>query len=106
MDREERLAANEAMFREVNERIRDVATAVGALDDGPEFLCECADAACLARIRLSPAEYEALRAHARRFVVLRGHETSVEQVVADRGEYLIVEKTGEAGDLAERQDPR
>ena len=106
MKREERLAANEVMFREVNERIRDVAARVGALDSGPEFLCECADEDCTERIRLSPDEYESLRAEPRRFVVLRGHETDVERVVADRGRYLIVEKVGEAGEIAERTDPR
>lgn len=106
MGRGERRAANEVLFREVNERIRDVAAQVGALDSGPEFLCECADEGCTERIRLSPEEYEALRADPRRFVVLRGHETEVDLVVVDRGRYLIVEKIGEAGDIAEQQDPR
>jgi hypothetical protein len=106
MGREERLAQNEVMFREVNERIREVSAHVGALDSGPEFLCECANEDCLERIRLSPAEYESLRSEPRRFVVLRGHETEIERVVADRGRYLIVEKLGEAGEIAERGDPR
>lgn len=102
----EQVEKNERLFREVNERIREISSTVGAFDSGPEFICECSDEGCLERIRLSPAEYEALRAHPRRFVVLRGHETDVERVVADRGGYLIVEKLGEAGDVAEQRDPR
>jgi hypothetical protein len=106
MGREERLAQNEAMFREVNERIKDVSERTGLLDSGPDFICECADERCIERIRLSLGEYAALRADPRRFVVLRGHASDVERVVADRGAYLIVEKRGEAGEVAEREAPR
>jgi len=104
MDRERRIAANQAMFREVNERIKDVSEHIGAIDGGPEFLCECADEECVERIHLSLGEYQSLRESSRRFVVLRGHEVDVERVVADRGSYLIVEKQGEAGDVAEELD--
>ncbi|HET7045017.1 MAG TPA: hypothetical protein VFI37_09230 [Gaiellaceae bacterium] len=92
MGREERLARNEVLFREVNERIKDVSELTGTLDGGPEFLCVCADAGCIERIGLSLGEYETLRADPRRFVVLRGHETDVERVVADRGTHLTPER--------------
>jgi len=71
------------LFRQVNERLKDVAEATGVFDSGPEFVCECADESCTARIRLSLGEYERLRADPRRFVVLTGHEASpdVERIV-------------------------
>ena len=55
--REQRIAANEALFRDANERIvRKDAAQTGPL----EILCECGDAECLERISLSPAEYETI----------------------------------------------
>jgi hypothetical protein len=105
--REERLALNEALFRQVNERMREVSTRLGIADSGPQFVCECPDEACTDRIQLSLWEYEQLRANPRRFVVLAGHETpSIEHVVADRGRYRVVEKDGVPGELADDTDPR
>jgi hypothetical protein len=108
MSREERLAQNEALFRQVNERLKEVAVATGTFDSGPEFVCECADETCTQRIRLSIAEYEQLRANPRRFVVVSGHDESadVERVVAERRGYRVVEKVDDAGEVAEREDPR
>jgi hypothetical protein len=103
---EQRLAANEARFREVNEAISrgqwpgEEGAMIG-------FRCECAALGCNRLIELTPPEYERIRAHPRRFVVLPGHErTDVESVIETRTGYLIVEKTDEAGERAEESDPR
>jgi len=98
---------NEALFREVNERIEDVGTAL-ALDDAPmEFLCECDDPDCAEKVSATRAEYEAIRAVATRFVVLPGHEDpDIEHVVQQTERYLVVEKEGEAAHEAEEGDPR
>jgi hypothetical protein len=104
---EERLARNEVFFREVNERIAEAADGHG--DDGHiyEFLCECADVACLERVELTMAEYEHVRADPRRFVLAPGHSVpSVEMVVEQMGDHEIVEKLGAAGEVAEALDPR
>src|SRR3954468_6592272 len=93
--RDERLARNEALFRQVNERLLEVSTLLGTLDNAPEFVCECPDETCTERIQLSIGEYERLRANPRRFVVVAGHEEpEVERIVADRGRYRVVEKVG------------
>ena len=107
MTRAARLARNEALFRQVNERLKDVSELLGHADSGPDFVCECADEGCTERIRLSLAEYEWLRANPRRFVVLPGHERiELERVFDDRGRYLVVEKIGVPGEVAEDTDPR
>jgi hypothetical protein len=107
MTREERLAKNETLFRQVNERLKEVSALLGTADSGPEFVCECPDETCTDRIRLSVGEYEQLRANPRHFVIMTGHEVpSVERVVLDRGSYRIVEKVGDAGELADDTDPR
>jgi hypothetical protein len=105
--RDERLALNEALFRQVNERLLEVSALLGTVDSGPEFVCECPDEGCTERIRLSSAEYEGLRANPRHFVVRPGHEAhSVERIVADHGSYRVVEKVGVPGAIAEDTDPR
>jgi hypothetical protein len=98
---------NEALFREVNERIEDVSTALVPDDERMAFLCECDDTDCVEKVSATPAEYEAVRAVATHFVVLPGHEDpAVEHVVQQTDRFLIVEKEGEAAHEAEESDPR
>jgi hypothetical protein len=102
---EERLARNEAFFRQVNERMREIAEGRDA--DSFEFLCECSDAACTERIELTPAEYEHVRADAARFVLARGHVApELEHVVEREADHVVVEKQGLAARIARRLNPR
>jgi hypothetical protein len=108
---EERIARNEALFREFNERVEDVAEAFDVRDEGDalriEFVCECGDLDCLERIELTRASYEQVRSDPRRFVVVPGHEDmDVARVVARREGYLVVEKIDEAAEVAVKHDPR
>jgi hypothetical protein len=98
---------NEALFREVNERIESVSTAL-APDDVPlEFLCECDDPDCVEKVSATRAEYEAIRAVSTHFVVLPGHEDpGVEHVVQPTERFLVVEKEGHAAYEAQEDDPR
>ncbi|MBA2333235.1 MAG: hypothetical protein H0V94_10655 [Actinobacteria bacterium] len=102
--REQRMAENEALFREVNERVQDAVTHGDATYD---YFCECANVDCTFRVTLVPADYEAVRADSKQFVVLPGHYTpEVEQLVADHGTYWLVRKDGEAGEMVEKLDQR
>src|SRR5438270_5793534 len=102
----ERLAKNESFFRQVNERIKDVADAFEGAQNY-EFLCECSDPACTERIELSREQYEWVRANPARFALARGHSApEVEQVVEREGEHVVVEKRGIAGRIAAKLDPR
>ena len=106
MSREERLAKNESLFREVNERIAEAAKRTLVLPDA-EFLCECGRPECLERIVVQLDEYEAIRAHPDRFVLLFGHQQAeIDRVIDTADDYVIVEKVGEAGKVAEELDPR
>ena len=107
MEREERVARNEALFREVNERIRDV-NENGAAASETEFVCECGDSDCMKPVRLTLSEYEEVRGNPRHFAVLPGHEVlDVEKVVASYERFAVVEKTEpEAARIAVREDPR
>jgi hypothetical protein len=98
---------NEALFREVNERIEDVGTALAPDDVPMEFLCECDNPDCVEKVSATRAEYEAIRAVATHFVVLPGHEDpDIEHVVQQAERFLVVEKEGQAAHDAEESDPR
>jgi hypothetical protein len=99
---EEHLAFNEATFGKLNEGSKR-----GADAHRLPFACECARLGCNQLIELSREEYEAVRPHPRRFFLLATHELlEVERVVERHDDYLVVEKVGEGGDIAERTDPR
>jgi hypothetical protein len=101
-----RLAANETLFREVNEAIeRGVWHGEGGRDAA--FRCECARLECNQLLTITPRDYERIRAGARRFVVMPGHENvELETVVETHDGYFVVEKTDAAGRLADASDPR
>ena len=102
-ERDERIAKNETMFRAANREIEQADQEAGA---GPgqliEFLCECGRQECGDVITMTVADYDSVHIQADRFVVLRGHESpEIEKVVEERAGYLVVDKFGEAEDIAE-----
>jgi hypothetical protein len=101
-----RLAANESVFREVNDAI-ERGLWPGEANSLVAFRCECASLECNQLVELTPREYEHVRGDPRRFLVLRGHELpEVEVVVESHDGYVVVRKRAEAGELAEAIDPR
>jgi hypothetical protein len=101
----ERRALNESVFREMNERLEWLGEEFG--DETVEFLCECADPACAAPLTIPVSLYETVRNHSRWFLVVPGHEREgIERVVQELPDCLVIEKVGEAGEVAEDSDPR
>ena len=104
-EQKERRARNEALFREVNERIEEASRNAPA--EAAQFLCECSDATCAQAIPLTIASYEAVRAVPTRFAVAPGHETrDIEHVVERHEHYVVVEKHGPSAEIAAETDPR
>ncbi len=102
----QRIGANESLFREANEGI-ERGLWPGEEDQRVPFRCECARLECGEAVRLTAAEYERVRAHPRRFVVIPGHEVpDAESVVERHTGYLLVEKVGEAASVAEELNQR
>jgi hypothetical protein len=101
-----RIAANEAVLREVNEGI-ERGQWPGEENQLVSFRCECARLGCNELVELTVGEYEHVRQHPRRFIVVPGHQiTGAERVVERRDGYVVVEKLDEAGEVAEVTDPR
>jgi hypothetical protein len=94
------------MFREVNEAIeRGVWHGEG--QSAAAFRCECARLECNQLVSIAPREYELIRTHPKRFLLLPGHENpEVESVVETHEHYVVVEKRDAAGRLADARDPR
>jgi hypothetical protein len=102
-ERDERIAKNETAFRAANRELERADQEAGAgRDQVIEVLCECGRPGCDGVITLTVAGYDDVHSQADRFVVLPGHEsTEIEKVVEERAGYLVVDKFGEAEDVAE-----
>ncbi|HXV33720.1 MAG TPA: hypothetical protein VD769_06900 [Gaiellaceae bacterium] len=107
MTREERVARNEALFREVNERIKDVNEDAPASAE-TDFVCECGDPECTEPVSLTLIEYEEVRSDPTDFAVLPGHVVAdVEVVIARNDRFAVVRKNDpQAARIAVREDPR
>lgn len=103
---QERVGANEAVFRKINEGI-ERGQWPGEEDAPVGFRCECAQLGCTELIELTVREYEQVREDARRFIVLPGHERlEAEVVIENRPGYMVVQKIDQAGETAIETDPR
>jgi hypothetical protein len=104
--REERIGRNEALFREVNERIERVTETLQV--EALTILCECGDPSCFERIQVSLPDYERVRADPTLFLIRAGHEDSdIEDVVEEHEDcYVIRKKDASAAAEARKRDPR
>lgn len=109
-ERERRLAENESLFREVNERTKDVNAGWSRVEQAaPPFqiVCECGREDCALPLGVTAELYEAVRADGARFLVAEGHELpGVERIVDRTRDVLVIEKIGTSRLYVERLDPR
>ena len=105
-ERDRRLAQNEVLFREVNERVAKVAHHLGP-DIPYEFICECSNPDCTFRVSMTLPAYEHIRTDGTQFFVLPLHYTpEIEDLVREDEAYWVVRKTGDAARYVEHLDPR
>jgi hypothetical protein len=101
-EREARIAYNECWFRDLNRRKAEWMSS-GLTASG--FRCECGSEDCGVRLPLSKREWDEVRAEPNRFAVAPGHVTyEVEKVVKEYPNFWLVEKQGEAEDIAKALD--
>ena len=113
MTSSERRARNEALFRTVNERMREIGdrldtAAVGApTAEREEFFCECGRLDCMERIELTRTQYERARSDPAYFLVIPDHvNREIENLVEEHPSYVIVKKYAHEAEIAEESDPR
>ena len=96
--RKDRFVRNEALFRELNERVREIEQTLtdrGVAEPAPygEYFCECGLDDCTEKIRLTADEYERVRSNPLHFAIVPGHEVAaVERVVESGDRFAMVEK--------------
>ena len=108
-ENQRRKAANEAVFREVNERIDSLQHVFSSAERQPlRIVCECDRIDCAEPLSVAPEVYEQTRSDSALFFVRPGHEDeSVEDVVDTGADHIIVRKRrGEPQRIAEQTDPR
>jgi hypothetical protein len=106
-DWREQEAKNETVFREFNEWTRDgLDTQPFGIDDA--YLCECSDRRCTDPIRLTRAEYDAVRSVSVRFAIALNHENpEIDSLVEENARFATVDKFyGAPGRIARSSDPR
>ena len=92
--RQQRAAKNEALLRELNDRIEEVGKGLRTEDDQTlDFRCECGSSDCDTFVSMTVREYEHVRLDNDRFAVAPGHEDQqIERVVERAERYVIVDK--------------
>jgi len=80
----------------------------GRHDEVATFRCECGQLGCNQLIGLTRSEYDAVRAHPRRFAIAGGHElVEIETPVQRHERYAVVEAHDRAAAaVAEQTYPR
>ena len=99
-ERTRRVAENEALFRQVNERVvgRERRPA-----ETFEIVCECADTQCMEHLRVTTEVYERTRGEPTDFLLKPGHaKPEYETVIDANEEFELVRKTGAAGSVAKQ----
>jgi hypothetical protein len=100
-------ATKQSLFREVNERAESLAESPEEMSEIHTFVCECADTQCVEQISLPVKDYERIREHPNRFLVVPRHVyPELEDVISENGDYVVVAKKGVGGQIAREADPR
>ncbi len=103
---ERRLADNEVVFRQYNERVTNGLEEIKniAKEDGQEglisqndapllFYCECSDENCRKRVKIKPSRYHEIHKRRDHFVIVCGHEIKkIEHVIGKETDFCVIEK--------------
>jgi hypothetical protein len=100
-----RAAHNEVRFREANEKLESKRLELDIGGPTP-FLCECGNPDCTELNRLSLEQYEHVRSRANRFLIATGHYALSAVTIEEHAGYVVVEKHGVAGRIAEEENRR
>jgi hypothetical protein len=101
-ERARRVGQNEGLYRQVNERIRDMSERAPVPEE-LSVICECGDLECVDQVTVSSEVYARVRSHPDQFVVKQGHELlDVEQPIEGSRDFSVVQKhEGEPKRVAE-----
>jgi hypothetical protein len=98
--RDHRIAYNESWSRSLNESHAEWSL---GRDSSADFRCECWRPDCAERISLSAEDWKLVRSEPNQFAVAPNHVAEdFEAVITTCPDFWLVEKFGEAGEIAEK----
>ena len=107
--REAQGARTQSLFRDINERVREINHAFNHVLPLGDWVCECANDRCTERLHVAVDEYEGVRSDGATFLVMPSQlhvDPEIEDITKRRDEYWVVKKRGQAAELARAIDPR
>jgi hypothetical protein len=106
-ERKRRIGENEAIFRSVNEQVRQLTATLSTNTDTIKVVCECGARSCTDHFEITTDAYAAIRAESTLFVVKPGHDLPESETVIDRNDiYWTVRKDpGIPAAIARATDP-
>jgi hypothetical protein len=108
-DWREQEAANETIFRDMNEWTEDETDGRLGIDRPMDtYLCECSDKGCTEAINLTRNEYEDVRSVPTHFAIALNHENpEIDLVMSENQRFATVEKlVGVGARIARATNPR
>lgn len=84
---------NQTHFRDVNESfVTERVTNLGTPPAKDPYVCECSDRDCSDEIRLTRAEYEAVRYESERFAIALDHDNpEIDRLVSENDRFAVVQ---------------
>jgi hypothetical protein len=107
-ERKRRIGENEAIFRSVNEQVRELNATFSTTRGTIKVVCECGARSCTDQFELTTDAYAQIRADSNLFVVKPGHDLPESETVIDKnGSYWTVRKDpGIPAAIARATDPK
>ena len=107
--REANGARTQSLFRDINERVKEINDALNHILPLGDWVCECANQRCTERLYVGHDEYERVRSDGATFIVMPSEmhvDTDIEDITERTETYWVVKKRNLAAEVARAIDPR
>ena len=85
-ERKRRTGENEAIFRSVNEQVRELTAALWTTSGTMKVVCECGARGCTDQFEITTDAYAQVRADSTLFVLRPGHDLPETETVIDKND--------------------
>ena len=106
-ERKRRIGENEAIFRNVNEQVRELTETLATATGTMKVVCECGARSCTDQFEITTDAYAQVRSDSTLFVVKPGHDLPETETVVDKNEifWTVQKDPGIPAAIARATDP-
>jgi hypothetical protein len=106
-ERKRRIGENEAIFRSVNEQVRELTETLAMGTGTMKIVCECGARSCTDQFEITTDAYAQVRAEPTLFVVKPGHDLPETETVVDKNNifWTVRKDPGIPAAIARATDP-